>query len=346
MKVVCLNPAYSTTRLLTTERQRFWDSHREAVGPNLHLPVSKNRKNEGGLRSEAYCKQGYIKNGDQWYACDTLRKEVEPVNLSIEVGGSVLPLITVVTVVFNGELHIEKTIESVINQTYSNVEYIIIDGGSTDGTLEIIDKYENEIDYWISEKDDGIYDAMNKAIELATGSWINFMNAGDIFYSRDTLETLFNADSWNNDDDIVYGNVHIRYPDFTRVEKAGKLSRLWSGMQFCHQSAIVKTSYHKSRKFNSRNRIAADLEFFYSSYKNGARFRFEEIIMSSVSTGGLSESNRIKTIMSSRDAVCNSGCRRSVILFYMLLVIDVMFRGLLKKILPVRITNKIIQMKS
>ncbi|HAH56818.1 MAG TPA: glycosyltransferase, partial [Bacteroidales bacterium] len=84
---------------------------------------------------------------------------------------------TVVTVVFNGVEFLEDTIKSVIGQTYDNVEYIIVDGGSKDGTLDIIKKYEYAIDYWVSEPDKGIYDAMNKAIDLGSGDWINFMNA-------------------------------------------------------------------------------------------------------------------------------------------------------------------------
>ena len=91
------------------------------------------------------------------------------------------PLITIVTVVYNGQEHLEETILSVVNQTYSNIEFIIIDGGSTDNTIDIIHKYEHAIDYWISEKDEGIYDAMNKASELAKGKWINYMNCGDSF---------------------------------------------------------------------------------------------------------------------------------------------------------------------
>lgn len=92
-----------------------------------------------------------------------------------------LPLITVITVVLNGEGHLEETMQSVLNQTYPNVEYIIVDGGSTDGTLDIIRKYGDRIDYWVSEKDKGIYDAMNKGIKVALGSWINFMNGGTVF---------------------------------------------------------------------------------------------------------------------------------------------------------------------
>lgn len=94
------------------------------------------------------------------------------------------PLISVVTVSYNAVGTIEQTLLSVINQTYPNIEYIIIDGGSTDGTVDIIKKYADEIVYWISEPDKGIYDAMNKGIKKANGEWINFINAGDSYYDK------------------------------------------------------------------------------------------------------------------------------------------------------------------
>jgi glycosyltransferase involved in cell wall biosynthesis len=94
----------------------------------------------------------------------------------------------VVTVVYNGETDLEETILSVLTQTYENIEYIIVDGASTDRTLDIIKKYEGRIDCWISEKDNGIYDAMNKGVALASGERINFMNAGDRFWEESGTE--------------------------------------------------------------------------------------------------------------------------------------------------------------
>ena len=91
------------------------------------------------------------------------------------------PIVTVITIAYNCAAFIEETILSVLNQTYSNVEYIVIDGGSTDGTLDVIRKYDHAIDYWISEPDRGIYDALNKGVRASTGQWLNCMNVKDAF---------------------------------------------------------------------------------------------------------------------------------------------------------------------
>jgi len=101
-----------------------------------------------------------------------------------------IPIVTVITVTFNAAQHLEQTILSILNQTYVRYELIIIDGGSTDSTLSIIQKYDSRIDYWMSETDRGIYDAMNKAIFLAQGEWLSFMNAGDSFATNSTLEDV------------------------------------------------------------------------------------------------------------------------------------------------------------
>ena len=100
------------------------------------------------------------------------------------------PLITVITAVLNGENTLERTIQSVIGQDYKNIEYIIIDGGSTDGTLDIIKKYEHAIDYWISETDEGIYGAMNKGIQASSGEWIYFLGSDDYLVADNVLDTI------------------------------------------------------------------------------------------------------------------------------------------------------------
>ena len=127
-------------------------------------------------------------------------------------------LISVITVCYNAENNLERTILSVLNQTYSNIEYIIIDGGSTDGTIDLIKKYADKITYWQSETDKGIYDAMNKGIQKATGEWINFMNAGDLFSSTTILQQM--SDAIKPGTRILRGNIIRIYPKF-KVKSVG-----------------------------------------------------------------------------------------------------------------------------
>lgn len=205
------------------------------------------------------------------------------------------PLVTVVTVVFNAVCFLEETILNVLGQSYDNVEYIIIDGGSSDGTLEIIKKYEEFIDYWVSAPDKGIYDAMNKAVDLAAGQWINFMNAGDSFFTAEVLEDVFGKkiDGYV----VVYGDHEVKYPNKSRVVEAGNARDLWKGSQFSHQSAFVALDHHKKKKYNTARKIAADFEFFYSSQKNGIKMLHVPCVISRVDAGGVSDLKRVDSVL-------------------------------------------------
>lgn len=198
------------------------------------------------------------------------------------------PLITVITVVFNDEKNLEKTIESIINQTYKNIEYIIVDGGSTDKTLEIIQKYEDRIDYWITENDKGIYDAMNKGISLARGEWINFMNSGDIFFAKETISKInFDRDKNIN---VLYGDAETEYTGFSKIYKAGDLRDLPYSMQFSHQSAFFRTAYHQENLFTLKYKFASDFYFILKLFINNPdSFAEVPIVISSVSVGGISD---------------------------------------------------------
>lgn len=148
------------------------------------------------------------------------------------------PKISIITVVFNGEKYLEETIQSVINQTYDNVEYIIIDGGSTDGTVDIIKKYESQIHYWVSEKDKGIYDAMNKGIKVASGAWLNFMNAGDTFIDNSIID-IIKFERYNSTA-LLYGNKiqdhKVIYPHNIDKLACGEIMA-------CHQSMFFNKNF-------------------------------------------------------------------------------------------------------
>lgn len=254
-----------------------------------------------------------------------------------------MPKVTIVTVVFNAKAHIEKTLLSVLGQTYPNLEYIVIDGGSTDGTIDIIKSYQSCLAYWHSEQDDGIYDAMNKGLAKAKGQWICFMNAGDEFYSNESILELLPLQS--QDATIIYGGVEILYSDFSRIEWPGDPSKLWQGMQFCHQSALINVEYHLAHPYNTKNKIAADLEFMYKAYLKAQLFSRKEIIVARVITGGASESNRIKTIFASCDAICGLRFSPLIRLYYLGWVIGSMLGYLAKSILPRSVVRALILLK-
>lgn len=180
------------------------------------------------------------------------------------------PLVSVITVVFNAETCLEKTILSVINQSYKNVEFIIIDGNSTDGTIDIIKKYQNEINYWISEADAGVYDAMNKGLKKATGDWIYFLGAGDILY--DVLEGLIKQ--FTNPNTIYYGDV---YRNDTKSVYDGKFSSMkFAVRNICHQAMFYPSSVFKKYSYNLKYKIQADHALNMVCYGD-KEFRFEYI---------------------------------------------------------------------
>ena len=148
------------------------------------------------------------------------------------------PLISVITVCYNAASCIEKTILSVINQTYSNIEYIIIDGGSTDGTIDIVNKYKDRISVIVSEKDKGIYDAMNKGVTYATGEWVNFMNAGDTFYNSNVVTELF-KDNIEEKYTVVFGDTNV-ITQYKEIFVNYGYKKMHKYMPSCHQSIFCR----------------------------------------------------------------------------------------------------------
>ncbi|MCP2619683.1 glycosyltransferase [Candidatus Aminicenantes bacterium AC-334-K16] len=232
---IVINPEFSTTRNLTKQKPIIVNNPSDKFKSVLFLNDSKKRIAEGGLRTKGYFKM----------------------NLPNK------PLISIITVVYNNKKYLENAILSVLKQTYENVEYIIIDGGSRDGTLDIIQKYENAIDYWVSEEDKGIYDAMNKGIIASQGEIIGILNSDD-WYEKGTLEIVAHVFYNDKSIDLVHGAmkrweengiIHSIYGN-----KEGAKDIFWA--PFNHPTCFFrKRVYKKIGLFDCHFSLAADYDF-------------------------------------------------------------------------------------
>ncbi len=171
--------------------------------------------------------------------------------------------ISIITINYNNAEGLEKTIKSVIEQSYSNFEYIVIDGNSTDGSVDIIKKYADKISYWISEPDKGVYNAMNKAIKKAQGEYLNFMNSGDYFVDNDVLKNIFENKNYTTP--ILRGNFISDYGTH-QVERNNLGNRditiydLYT-QSLCHQAVFLnKELFNKYGYYNENLRLVADWE--------------------------------------------------------------------------------------
>ncbi|GAL95608.1 glycosyltransferase family 2 protein [Microcystis aeruginosa] len=305
MKIINLNHNFSTTRKLTSDPLQY---------PILS-PPNPERKGEGGLRTQGYFKQSYD----------------EASGLS---DNSPLPLVTIITVVFNGEKYLEQTIQSVINQTYDNVEYIVIDGGSTDGTVEIIHKYEDAIDYWLSEPDQGLYFAMNKAISLAMGEIIGNLNCGD-WYELDAIQNSVLALN-DSQADYAYGSVYLVNQKGERIGKFSAMTgeklnqSIYYVQPYPHISAFVKKLvYLQEGSFNTKYKVAADHEFSLRIHTKNYQGVEIKKVLGNIRPGGLS--GKIIAKEESRDIAIEYGVNKT---YAYLLFLYYTINSYLVKILP------------
>jgi glycosyltransferase involved in cell wall biosynthesis len=221
----------------------------------------------------------------------------------------ITPKISIITVSYNAEIFLERTIKSVIAQTYKNIEYIIVDGASTDGTVSLIKQYEIYISNWISEKDKGHYDAMNKGLKMATGDYVWFMNAGDRIYDENTLENII---SKSDNEDFIYGDTvrvkengqqrgyHKQKPKDTNLSYRSFIN----GMVICHQSMMVKRS--KAPEYDIAHwRVSNDIEWAIRVLKNCHTYNDTDIIWCRYLDGGISDRHRLQGLIERFDI-----CRR------------------------------------
>ncbi len=208
---------------------------------------------------------------------------------------SSLAKISIITIVYNGADLLEDTIKSIIDQSYPNIEYIIVDGASKDGTLDIVKKYENHIDHWVSEPDKGLYDAMNKGIKMATGDYLWFMNCGDHIHQKNTVQHMMDRNTHNAD--IIYGEVMLvdeeRRPLGTRsalttrkLPKRLDWKSLNRGMVVSHQAFLPKRSI---APFYMENNLAADIDWVIECLKKSKRNLNTEMVLADFLLGGVSK---------------------------------------------------------
>jgi glycosyltransferase involved in cell wall biosynthesis len=209
------------------------------------------------------------------------------------------PVLSVITIVYNNARDIERTLLSVLNQTYDAIEYIVVDGASNDGTLEIIKRYENRIAKLISEKDKGIYDAMNKGLALATGDYVIFMNSGDEFYAPDTVAKVFAAAP---DADIYYGETEMvndeRESLGQRRHKAPAKFNWRSfkyGMSVSHQAIYIKRSLVEP--YDPKYQLSADIDWIIRAAKKAKKIVKVDGYVAKYLVGGMSKAKHKQSLL-------------------------------------------------
>ncbi len=217
------------------------------------------------------------------------------------------PVVSVITVVYNSEKLLERTIENILSQTYHNIELIIIDGGSKDGTLDIIRKYNDKISYWVSEKDNGLYHAMDKGLQLASGDYVWYINSGDLIFDNTTTEKIFSENP--TDADIYYGDtlyVNGNYEpiglrnEITNKKLPAQLSvdSFQFGMVICHQAFIMKRSL--AARYDLQYKYVSDYDWEIACTKNAKTAIHTNQVLAKFLTEGFSTKHRKASVKEKR----------------------------------------------
>lgn len=200
------------------------------------------------------------------------------------------PLVSIVTAVYNGAAHLQQTIESVLGQTYRNIEYIIIDGGSTDGTLDVIRRFAPSLKHWVSRPDAGMYFAMNEGVARTTGEIVGIINSDD-WYERDAVQSIVEEYLSSDRQTVLYGVT--RYYDGDELDMILSYDhRKLPSRMINHPACFVpKAIYNRFGPFDTRYRVAADYDFLLRVYRGGVPFKHLEKIIANFRHGGFSSRN-------------------------------------------------------
>lgn len=195
--------------------------------------------------------------------------------------------LSIITINYNNLVGLKKTYESVVCQTWTDYEWIIIDGGSTDGSREFIEEHQDKFAYWCSEPDKGVYNAMNKGIAKAQGDYLNFMNSGDCFYEKDTLEKVF---SLEHQADILYGDWWQIWGDHENKKSFPHPVEIFSLYKenICHQAMFIKRDFHLKVMYDESYQILADYKNWANAILKGATFEYLPLIICKITMDGIS----------------------------------------------------------
>jgi glycosyltransferase involved in cell wall biosynthesis len=201
------------------------------------------------------------------------------------------PKLSVITIVYNNVRDIERTVLSVLNQSYSNIEYLVIDGASNDGTIDILKQYESSISKLVSEKDKGIYDAMNKGLALATGDYVLFMNSGDEIYASNTVERIFAS---GDDADIYYGETEMfddAWQSLGRRRHKAPEAFTWKdfkyGMSISHQAIYIRKSL--TEPYDLTYKLSSDIDWILRAAKKAKKIVNVKAVVAKYLVGGMSK---------------------------------------------------------
>ncbi|WP_291404286.1 glycosyltransferase family 2 protein [Daejeonella sp.] len=201
------------------------------------------------------------------------------------------PKLSVITIVYNNVRDIERTVLSVLNQSYSNIEYLVIDGASNDGTMDILRQYESRITKLVSERDKGIYDAMNKGLALATGDYVLFMNSGDEIYSSKTVENIFAS---GDDADIYYGETEMfddAWQSLGRRRHKAPEAFTWKdfkyGMSISHQAIYIRKSL--TEPYDLTYKLSSDIDWILRAAKKAKKIVNVKAVVAKYLVGGMSK---------------------------------------------------------
>lgn len=246
------------------------------------------------------------------------------------------PKISVITICFNSAKTIENTIKSVLNQNYDNLEYIIVDGGSTDGTIDIIKKYDSQISFWISEPDKGISDAFNKGIAVATGEIIGIVNSDDQ-YLPGALSAV--ARNYEKNIDVYRGSIlihdDIKNEEYT-YQPSMKFGVIPINVNVCHlPTFIAKRAYEKYGSYDINFKIAMDLDLLRRFYRKGAVFKKIDKVLGKFNVGGVSTQNGFEEGVKERKQIIlkNGGCIIHILIYDIVLGIISAFKFCVSQVL-------------